>query len=63
MCAVICPRNGPCYDYFILVIMKFTRRMARRSQAHATLAPAAATAPGPSRDWNDAAGTRLSGDF
>jgi hypothetical protein len=37
--------------------------MARRSQAHATLAPAAATAPGPSRDWNDAAGTRLSGDF
>jgi hypothetical protein len=25
-CAVICPRNGPCYDHFILVFMKFALR-------------------------------------
>ena len=35
-CAVICPRNGPCYDHFILVIMKF---------AYDRLATMAGTAP------------------
>jgi hypothetical protein len=38
-------------------------RLVRRSQVHATRALAAATAPGLSRDWNNAAGTRLFGDF
>jgi hypothetical protein len=33
------------------------------AQVHAILALAAATALGSSRDWNDAAGAKLSGDF
>jgi hypothetical protein len=33
------------------------------AQVQATLAVAAASALGSSRDWNDTAGTRLSGDF